>query len=189
MERDLGAGLRGLGESQALVINGGFFCPDQEPVGLVVVKGVVLSRFLAKADGGVMTINGGRGTLHQTKHFQPSSQFDFAVQCFPRLVANGHQVQGLDSQRRADRTALCLRGSLVLSAYLARTDHSKGMGGPSLAAFAGELARDGCSDALNLDGGPSAGAAWYEDGALHELPPRGPVRHGIRLRPGSAGSY
>jgi len=54
--------------------------------------------------------------------------------------------------------------------------------GPSLFALAGYLARAGCESALNLDGGPSTGVAWREDGGVRLLPPRAPVRHAVVIR-------
>ena len=44
------------------------------------------------------------------------------------------------------------------------------------------IAALGCDGALNLDGGPSTGVAYWRDGQLHHLPPRGPIRHAVVVR-------
>lgn len=83
-----------------------------------------------------------------------------------------------DDGRAAERTALCLRdGGRVLKVIVARGD-SAGRG-PTLSRFSDMLASRGCEEALNLDGGPSTGAAWRAHGEVHELEPRGPLRHAV----------
>jgi hypothetical protein len=54
--------------------------------------------------------------------------------------------------------------------------------GPSLFALGRFLARRGCENALNLDGGPSTGVAWRErgdGGGITQLAPRRPIRHAV----------
>jgi len=164
-----------------LAVNAGFFDMAGEPEGLVVVRGRTLSRLAPRLGGGVMTIDeAGRPSLHAAEEFVLAPGTDFAVQCRPRLIVNGQVNIRSDDGKRADRTALCLRdGGSSLQVIVARTDHPNGGGGPTLRAFAERLLHHGCEDALNLDGGPSTGAAFWQDGEVRMLPPRGPVRQAL----------
>jgi hypothetical protein len=53
--------------------------------------------------------------------------------------------------------------------------------GPTLALLADMLVSRGCEGALNLDGGPSTGIAWRQDGGVQVLAPRGALRHAIAI--------
>jgi len=53
--------------------------------------------------------------------------------------------------------------------------------GPTLALLADMLVSRGCEGALNLDGGPSTGIAWRQDGGVQVLAPRGPLRHAVAV--------
>ena len=87
-----------------------------------------------------------------------------------------------DDGNRADRTALCLRdGGRTLDVVVARTNDAAGRDGPTLYRFARALARRGCQQALNLDGGPSTGVAWRDGEQVRFLPPRSPVRHAVAI--------
>lgn len=157
-------------------INGGFFGTDGAAVGLSVSNGKVLSRFSRTMSGGVLTIQDDRAVLHETEHFDEKTSYDFAVQCRPRLVVDSRvNIRG-DDGKRSERSALCIReGGAVLDATIAVND----LGGPSLLALAEYLRTLGCEEALNLDGGPSTGASWRENGGILAHKPRGPVRHAL----------
>ncbi len=188
MTRGLDAALRARGAT--LVVNGGFFGLRGEPEGLVVSGGRMLSPFLARIGGGVLAARGGLARLFAAEAPPAPGDVDFAVQCRPRLVVDGAVNIRSDDGRRADRTALCLRdGGGVLEVVVARGADDEGRDGPTLHALARLLAARGCAQALNLDGGPSTGAAWREAGGVRVLPPRGPVRHAVAITleaPGSA---
>jgi hypothetical protein len=84
-----------------------------------------------------------------------------------------------DDGQRAERTALCLRDDgRTIDVVIAKSPE----GGPSLFALARYLARTGCDDALNLDGGPSTGAAWREGDSVRVEAPRGAIRHAVVVR-------
>jgi len=180
MGRDLEGALRSNGAS--LVINGGFFGTDLQAEGLVVAKGRRISPFLPRIGGGVLWTHTGRGRLSVATR-KAGRGADFAIQCRPRLVVKGRPVVRRESGRRADRTALCLddRGR-TLRVFIARTQDRFGSSGPTLYTFARELVAQGCEDALNLDGGPSTGAAWQQDEGVRVLRPRGPIRHAVTFR-------
>ncbi len=178
MTRDLS---RALEETSAsLVVNGGFFDPAQRPEGLVISAGATLSARSDTLGGGVLAITGGRGALAAAEGFVAPPEAYFAIQARPRLVVDGASGIAKDDGRAAERTALCLRDEgRTLEVVVARGDAAGR--GPTLALLADMLVRRGCSGALNLDGGPSTGVAWREDGKPHALSPRGPLRHAIAV--------
>jgi uncharacterized protein YigE (DUF2233 family) len=161
----------------SLAVNGGFFTPDTQPEGLAVSEGRELSAKSLVLGGGVLTVVRGRGQLFAVEDYVPPEGLDFAVQCRPRLVVGAAQHVKKDDGREADRTALCLRdGGSTLEVVIARG--AAGLG-PRLSAWSALLVARGCEGALNLDGGPSTGAAWREGGAIKVLPPRAGIRHAI----------
>jgi len=164
-----------------LVVNGAFFDERGAPRGLAIDHGAVLSPLVPTMSGGVLHVDGDRGALDPTEGFVvPSPPPDFAVQCRPRLVVRGKVNIRSDDGQRAERTALCLRrDGRTLDVVLA--GHGSGSG-PSLLALATELAASGCEEALNLDGGPSSGAAFWDGGAPQLLAPRAGVRHAIVVK-------
>jgi uncharacterized protein YigE (DUF2233 family) len=162
-----------------LVINGGFFDKEGKALGLAMSNGLRLSSLAKKMSGGVLTVagDGKKAELFETESFDPPEMLKFAVQCRPRLVVKGTANVKSDDGHRSERTALCLRdGGKTIDTFLVRG----GEGGPSLFSLGKWLATTkGCEDALNLDGGPSTGAAWIDNGEKKLLAPRGPIRHAI----------
>lgn len=174
---DLASALRT--SNAAFVVNGGFFDRDGAPIGLAVADHRVLSPFSRSLSGGVLVVTEGRASLFDADAFNANTNASFAIQCRPRLVVDRRANVKSDDGHRAERTALCARDEgRVLEVVLARS----AVGGPSLFAFARHLATDGCENALNLDGGPSTGAAWREASAVREERPRGPIRHAIVVK-------
>lgn len=182
-----------LGKSEAeLVVNGGFFGADTRPVGLAMSNGAVLSRLSRQMSGGVLASDGERAKLFPAETFQfdeggdaggdagtdSSTRYSFGIQCKPRLVVDRAPNIKTDDGKRAERSALCLRaGGKVVDVVVVRGSEDGESPGPSLFALARHLSRVGCENALNLDGGPSTGVAWHEDGGVQLLPPRAPIRH------------
>jgi uncharacterized protein YigE (DUF2233 family) len=178
MTRDLERVLRQTGVS--LVFNGGFFDPAQRPEGLVVSAGTVLSPHSDALGGGVVTVSGGHAALFPAEGFVTPPGTDFALQARPRLVVDGGSNLSRDDGRAAERTALCVREQgRVLEIVVARGEVAGK--GPTLSLLADMLASRGCEGALNLDGGPSTGAAWRQGGEVRVLAPRGPLRHAVAV--------
>jgi hypothetical protein len=177
MSNDLDRVLAQSGAS--IVLNGGFFDKARRLEGLVVSGGAMLSPKSESLGGGIMTVAGGRGMLLAAADFVGPSA-DFAVQARPRLVVNGASVIVKDDGHAAERTAWCLRkGGRWLEVVIARGDVPGA--GPTLGMLADVLVSRGCEDALNLDGGPSTGVAWREEGGVRAMIPRGPIRHAIAI--------
>jgi uncharacterized protein YigE (DUF2233 family) len=162
--------------SASLVVNGGFFDPSGQPLGLAVSAGKRLAAFSPDMSGGVLWTAGGVGHLTATEEYQPGA-VDFAIQCRPRLVVGSHVNIRSDDGRRARRTALCLRDAgRTLDVWV--SGESASDVGPTLFELAHILADSGCEDGLNLDGGPSTGwASRGDDGGVDFVAPRGVVRH------------
>lgn len=162
-----------------LAVNGGFFDPNGKALGLAISDGAVLSRASKAMSGGMLTSDGQRAQLWEAETFTLPEGTRFGVQCKPRLVVDGALNIRRDDGHRSERTALCIRdGGRTLDVVIVR-DEAADMAGPSLFALGRHLVKLGCESALNLDGGPSTGVAWREEGRVTALEPRGPIRHGI----------
>ena len=140
-------------------VNGGYFDPELQPVGLLVAEGRLLAPLRkARLLSGVLAVNRGRVTLKRLAEFSMKSNPSQAVQCGPFLVDGSKPVPGLEATRSARRTAVATArdGSVALLATSSVT----------LAEVAEILATPGVAAgmkierALNLDGGSST-AFWF----------------------------
>ncbi len=140
-------------EAEALVaVNGTFFSPSKQPLGLLRQGTTELSA-LRDADWGVLEVDGeGLARLVHTRDYVPSPEVEFAVQCGPRVVIGG-EVPRLKPQS-ASRTALCVRSSREVAVVVTRGLVFADALGRWLAAPTDDGGL-GCTDALLLDGGPS----------------------------------
>jgi uncharacterized protein YigE (DUF2233 family) len=136
-----------------LGINGGFFSPDMQSLGLRISDGELLNRVKQTPWWGIFLIENGQAKVVSAQSYQYKEGVDFAVQSGPRLVVNG-QIPTLRPGVAA-RSILGVRrdGQVIIAAtqnvYLAtaelaevlrRSDQENGLG---------------CWQALNLDGGSS----------------------------------
>lgn len=162
----------------ALVVNGAFFAKNGDPIGLAISDGKRLSAFSSSMSGGVLWIRDFAAHLSATEEYMPGAA-DFAIQCRPRLVVKSRVNIHGDTSPRARRTAICLReGGKVIEFVVAFDELGLG---PTLFELAMQLAKEGCEEALNLDGGPSTGWASVNDAGVSFLRPLGPVRHAIAI--------
>lgn len=136
-----------------LGINGGFFSPEMDSLGLRISEGELLSRFKKSPWWGVFMINDGQAKVVSAKQYQSADSIDFAIQSGPRLLVDGKIPQlrpGVDS-----RSALGIRrnGQVIIlatqSLYLSTKELAEIM---QRAESKNGLA---CWQALNLDGGSS----------------------------------
>jgi uncharacterized protein YigE (DUF2233 family) len=164
-----------------LIQNAGFFDEEGKALGLAISDGQVLSR-PSPNHGGIFAVTGGVATLYAAEDYPlPKNPSGFAVQCLPRLVVHGAVNASIKNDgKKAERSAICADAKGNLRFVLS---FGKGAGdGPTLKEFAELLLGKGCDQALNLDGGPSAGLAYREGENKVVHPPRGPVRHIIVVR-------
>ena len=140
-------------------VNGGYFDPDDKPVGLLISDGNVIAPLRkARLLSGVMVVSNGRIQLLRVAEYSPKRKATAALQCGPFLVDRGQPVAGLNDTRSARRTFIVTAGS----------DHAAigFCSDVTLAELGKILATPGVTPelkvqrALNLDGGSSS-AFWF----------------------------
>ncbi|MDP3276382.1 MAG: phosphodiester glycosidase family protein [Deltaproteobacteria bacterium] len=170
----------------------GFFDHDKRPSGVLVSGAEVLSPYRVGGGTGVLVIRDQSARLRASidEAQSPTQRAELAVQCGPRLVEPGG-IMGIRSDRgdRFARAAACIRDRGQTLDFVVTWSEEAPMRGPGLYAFAQALAGpspsgdlQGCEAALNLDGGPSAGA-HVRHSAQHSHAPLGPVPWAIVLQP------
>ncbi len=133
-----------------LVVNGSFFDEFDRPLGLVISEGKILNPF-RRADWGVLYVSDGRAGLLHTRDWneRKPENVDFAIQVGPRIVVGGKPTTLKNQVARRALIGIMNGGKKLLVAI---TDKGR--------AESNELARliasMGCSDAVMMDGGPSA---------------------------------
>ncbi len=146
-------------------VNGGFFTPEFEAMGLVIADGAGSGTFQNSGlvSGAVATGAGGPLLLWNSE-YRSASEFSQFLQAGPRLVNRGEVVSGLSRGKTATRTFVATDGGSRWVVGLAKS--------PSLAELAEILVSPGLLPdlrvwrALNLDGGRSS-SLWVrrENGA------------------------
>ena len=152
-----GRPLAGPGEFRAAVpgavaaVNAGFFDPEYRPLGLLVDRGETLAP-LRHVDHGVFGIAAGQPLLRHAREWKDLPELEFAVECGPRLLVDGHPLtfkpgvarRTIIGHDRHGRAVLAVSDGVISLAELA-----------DFLGRSGERGGPGLSDALNLDGGPS----------------------------------
>lgn len=141
--------------THALVaINGGFFDPDKNPLGLRMKKGEVKHNPKKTSWWGVFYVENGKPAIVPLSQFKTSPQVDFALQAGPRLVINGtipslkpgnHERSAIGITRDNKVIIAVTENALLTTTQLATVLQSpENKGGLN------------CRNALNLDGGSSS---------------------------------
>ena len=132
-----------------VAVNASFFDKEGRAMGLAVDAGRMMA-LSNRRSWGALVIDGKRGRIMLGADIQDPLDHRLIVQGIPRLLVGG-KVQQLKPQI-AERTAVCAEGNIVVLVVSTKAEAT---------AFARFLADPpdngglGCSDALNLDGGPS----------------------------------
>jgi hypothetical protein len=93
-------------------VNGGYFDPQNEPVGLVISDGKMIAPFRkARLLSGVLVVNKGRVELVRSTEYSSRKTATAALQCGPFLVDGSTAVPGLNNSRSARRTFFITSGS------------------------------------------------------------------------------
>ncbi len=149
-----------MNEKQALAgVNGGYFDPEDAPVGLLISDGKRISPLSsARLLSGILFMTGKRVEIVRAKRFKSSNRIKEAVQCGPLLLEHGKPVAGLNETRSARRTFAAVNESgrtaaLGYCSEVSLADLGEILG---LTKIAGEARFAG---AMNLDGGSSS-AFW-----------------------------
>ena len=135
--------------SNALIaINGGFFNPEYEPLGLRIKNGKILNPKKNISWWGIFYVKNNQPYLVAPNQFYPKQSITFAIQGGPRLLING-RVPKL-KQGIAERSAIGIsKNDDVIIAVTERLPLST----TELANYLKQLQ---CDYALNLDGGSSS---------------------------------
>lgn len=140
-------------------VNGGYFDPEDAPVGLLMSEGRVLAPLRkAKLLTGVLWTTQNQVEIVRATRFTNSKKVKSAVQCGPLLIERGVPVPGLNDTRPARRTFAAVDGDshalIGVSSGVTLGQMSRILSVPNLA---GKMK---INRALNLDGGSST-AFWF----------------------------
>ena len=140
-------------------VNGGYFDPQNAPVGLVIADGKSMAPFRkAKLLSGVLVVNKSRVELLRAPEYSSRKTATAALQCGPFLVDGGKAVPGLNNTRPARRTFFFTSGSdragMGLCSSVTLAELGEILATPRLTGDV-KLQR-----ALNFDGGSSS-AFWF----------------------------
>lgn len=149
------AGVRGLTQFKdgLIGINGGFFTPQLESLGLRISDGVEIYPLKNTPWWGVFMVRGTTPSIVSMKQYQTSTDIDFAIQAGPRLLVDGavpHLIDGVANRSalgitKTNKLLIIATQNLPLSTaefatILRSSDEANGLD---------------CVNALNLDGGSS----------------------------------
>ena len=140
-------------------VNGGYFDPEDAPVGLLVSDGRVLAPLRkAKLLSGVLTASASRVDIVRASRFTMSTRIKSAVQCGPLLVERSGPIAGLNDTRKARRTFAGVdgKGRATLGVCSAVSLAQLGQ----ILALPEAAGKIRITRALNLDGGSSS-AFWF----------------------------
>jgi len=140
-------------------VNGGYFEPDYQPVGLLISDGRTIAPFRrARLLSGVLSVANGHIRLQRASEFSTKEKVSEAVQCGPFLVDHGKSVIGLDEAHSARRTFVAVGSANLLALGYAS---SISLAQLSRVLTVGKITDDfKIERAMNLDGGSSS-AFWF----------------------------
>lgn len=140
-------------------VNGGYFDPQNAPVGLLISDGKLIAPFRkARLLSGVLVTTKGRVELMRANEYSSRKTATAALQCGPFLMDGGTAVAALNNTKPAQRTFVVTSGSERVGL---------GFCSPVTLAQIGEILATPrltpdfkVQRALNLDGGSSS-AFWF----------------------------
>ncbi|MEO5753548.1 MAG: phosphodiester glycosidase family protein [Chthoniobacterales bacterium] len=152
-----------LNDSGALAgVNGGYFDPQDAPLGLLVSDGRVLSKQRqAKLLTGVLFASGNRVDIVRASRFAMNKKIKAARQCGPLLVDGASPVAGLNDTRPARRTFAAVDGKGHAALGVCSAVSLAQLG--KILALRNGVGKIKVARALNLDGGSSS-AFWFKGG-------------------------
>jgi uncharacterized protein YigE (DUF2233 family) len=161
-------------------VNGGYFTPEYNPIGLLVADGKMVAPLQrARLLTGVLATSARNIQIVRTGEFASKSKVDGAIECGPFLVDAGQRVKGLENSRVARRTFAAVgrddRVALGFCSHVTLADLSQILTAPLASDF--KVWR-----ALNLDGGSSS-AFWFKrhDGSAFSISEEKPVRNFVAV--------
>ena len=164
-------------------VNGGFFKPNFDPLGLVISQGRRAGTWQKSSLlGGVVMVKQGKPLLLWRDEFQDSARITELLQVGPRLVNHGVPVNGLENKAARPRTFIATDNAgqwlLGIGAYATLAHLAQILALPELVPGM-EIVR-----ALNFDGGKST-ALWAHatDGSVVSETEFGKVRNFVAILP------
>jgi hypothetical protein len=170
-------------ENCACGVNGGYFDPNFEPIGLRIVNEQMIAPLRrARLITGVLMASPRGVQVVRSREFSRPQQIAAAIQCGPFLVDASQRVRGLNNSQRARRT------------FAATATHERALLGVSSVVSLADLAQilattpidpdSKITRALNLDGGSSS-AFWFlrQNGSAFSIPGQKPVRDFVAVVP------
>jgi exopolysaccharide biosynthesis protein len=140
-------------------VNGGYFDPENKPVGLLISDGNVVAPLRkARLLSGVLIVSNGRIQLLRVAEYSPKRKATAALQCGPFLVDRGQPVPGLNDTRSARRSFIVTGGSDRAAVGFCSSVTLAQLG--KILATPGTAPDLKVQRALNLDGGSSS-AFWF----------------------------
>ena len=156
-------------------VNGGYFDPEYNPIGLLIVDGRTVAPLQkARLLSGVLSATSKKIQISRIAEFSPAQKPDAAIECGPMIVDLGKAVRGLESTKIARRTFSAVGGgdkaALGFCSDVTLADLSKILAVTTIPDFRIERA-------LNLDGGSSS-AFWFKraNGSAFSITEQKPVR-------------
>jgi exopolysaccharide biosynthesis protein len=163
-------------------VNGGYFDPQNAPVGLLISDGKPIAPFRkAKLLSGVLVVIKGKVELVRSAEYSTRKNVIAALQCGPFLVDNGGAVAGLNNTRPARRTFVLTMGpdraAIGFCSAVTLAELADILATPKLIPEA-KVQR-----ALNLDGGSSS-AFWFAgDDSAFSIAEQKTVRNFVIVTP------
>lgn len=166
-------------------VNGGYFTPEFQPLGLMISGGKSTGKFVASTLlGGVVVSTKGRPRLLWRDEYTREAATTDIVQSGPRLVDAQRALAKLDRQKTRPRTFIATDGKSQWAIGIVRSVTLGDLA--EMLATPGVLADLQVARALNLDGGRSS-AIWMRTAAGEEISEPGwsTVRNFIAIVPRS----
>ena len=156
-----------------IALNGGFFTPNFEPLGLRISAGKVFSPLKNINWWGIFIVEGKVAEILSRQSFRYSPRMDVALQAGPRLIINGTIPKLKDGLAQRSAVGITQNGKVILvvtqNLSLSTVTLATMMKNPETQ---GGLA---CYNALNLDGGSSS-QLYAHIGSFHlDIPSIRPV--------------
>jgi hypothetical protein len=148
-------------------VNGGFFHPDFQPLGLLIADGRKYGSFVDNrlVSGAILVVSTEPYLVWNTEFLGEQGVTDL-IQSGPRLLDGGRPIDGLDRVKRAARTFVANDGKRT---WAIGTVRSASLGGlADLLAAPGAIPGMQVDRALNLDGGRSS-AFWARTASGREI--------------------
>jgi uncharacterized protein YigE (DUF2233 family) len=160
-------------------VNGGYFTPEYDPIGLLIADGKAVAPLQrARLLTGVLAMSARDIRVLRVAELSSKAKLTGAIECGPFLVDRGQRVNGLENSRSARRTFVALADDRVALGFCSDV---------TLADLAQILSAPLASDfkiwrALNLDGGSSS-AFWFKrrDSSAFSISEAKPVRNFVAV--------